>query len=152
MYGTVLNIHSWLRWLVIGLALWTILRAAMSAGRPWTPADTRSLRFYTIALDVQLLLGLLLYFVLSPFTKQAFADMGEAMQHSALRFWAVEHILGMVAAIALAHIGAVKIRKAASDARKHRLSLIFVTLSLLLIFATIPWPGMPAGRPLFRIY
>lgn len=152
MYGTVLNIHSWMRWLVIGLALWTILRAAMSAGRPWTPADTRSLKFYTIALDVQLLLGLLLYFALSPFTKQAMSAMGEAMKHAALRFWAVEHVVGMVAGIALAHIGAVKVRKATVDARKHRLSLIFVGLSLLVIFLTIPWPGTPAGRPLFRIY
>jgi hypothetical protein len=152
MYEIVLNIHSWLRWLVIGTALWTILRSAMAGGRPWTPADTRSLRIFTIVLDVQMLLGLLLYFALSPFTKQAMSNMGEAMRHSALRFWAVEHIFGMIVAVALAHVGAVKVRNAANDARRHRLALIFVALALLAIFLTIPWPGTPAGRPLFRIY
>src|SRR5688572_27304548 len=129
MYEIVLNIHSWLRWLVIGTALWTILRSAMSTGRPWTPADTRSLRIFTIVLDVQMVLGLLLYFALSPFTKQAMSDMGEAMRHSGLRFFAVEHVFGMLIAIALAHIGAVKIRKAGNDARRHRLALIFVGLA-----------------------
>ena len=152
MYEIVLNIHSWLRWLVIGTALWTILRSAMATGRPWTPADTRSLRIFTIVLDVQMLLGLLLYFALSPFTRDAMADMGGAMRNAGLRFWAVEHVFGMVIAIALAHVGVVKVRKAGTDARRHRLALIFVGLALLAIFLAIPWPGTPAGRPLFRIY
>ena len=152
MYETVLNIHSWLRWLVIGTALWTILRSAMASGRPWTPADSRSLRIFTIVLDVQMLLGLLLYFVLSPIMKAALSNMGETMRHAGPRFFAVEHVFGMVIAIALAHIGAIKVRKAANDARRHRLALIFVGLALLAIFLSIPWPGTPAGRPLFRIY
>ena len=152
MYEIVLNIHSWLRWLVIGTAFWTLLRSGMAAGRPWTPADARSLRIFTIVLDVQMLLGLLLYFALSPFTKQAMSNMGEAMRHAGLRFFAVEHVFGMAIAIALAHVGAVKIRKASSDARRHRLALIFVALALIAIFLSIPWPGTPAGRPLFRIY
>jgi hypothetical protein len=74
------------------------------------------------------------------------------MKVSALRFWVVEHLVGMLIAVALAHVGAVKIRKATGDARRHRVALIFFSLSLLAIFASIPWPGMPAGRPLFRIF
>ena len=150
MYGIVLNVHSWLRWVVIIAMLWTILRAVLPGPRDWTPADDRSLRISLVALDVQFLLGLLLYFVLSPFTRQAMSDMGAAMQSPGLRFFAVEHLVGMLIAMTLAHVGAVRIRKAVPE-RRHRLAAIFFVLALLAVLASIPWPGLPAGRPLFRL-
>lgn len=150
MYGIVLNVHSWLRWVVLIAMLWTILRAVLPGPRAWTPADDRSLRLSVISLDVQLLLGLLLYFVLSPFTREAMSDMGAAMRSPGLRFFAVEHVAGMLIAITLAHVGAVRIRKAAPE-RRHRLAAIFFILALLAVLASIPWPGLPAGRPLFRL-
>ena len=150
MYGIVLNIHSWLRWVVIIAGLWTILRAWIPGPRPWTRTDDRSVRAFVGALDIQMLLGLLLYFVLSPFTKQAMADMGMAMKVPGLRFFAVEHTLGMVIAITLAHVGAARIRRATPE-RRHRIASIYFVLALLAILASIPWPGLPAGRPLFRL-
>ena len=141
-----------MRWVVIATCLWSILRAAMAGGRPWTPADARASRLFMITLDIQMLLGVLLYLVLSPFTRQAMSDMGTAMKVSALRFFVVEHLFGMLVAVALTHVGIAKIRRASGDARRHRTALIFFSLALLAIFASIPWPGMPAGRPLFRIY
>ena len=152
MYGFVLNVHSWMRWVVIATCLSSLLRAATAGGRPWTPADARASRIFVGALDLQILLGLLLYVFLSPFTRQAMSDLGTAMKVSALRFFVVEHLFGMLVAVALAHIGAVKVRKAPNDARRHRLVLIFFSLALLAVFASIPWPGTPGGRPLFRIY
>ena len=152
MYSLVLNVHSWMRWVVIATCLWTILRAVMAGGRPWTPADARASRLFMITLDIQVFLGLLLYGVLSPFTRQAMSDMGAAMKVSALRFFLVEHLFGMLIAVALTHIGIARIRRASGDARRHKTALIFFSLALLAIFASIPWPGMPAGRPLFRIY
>jgi hypothetical protein len=152
MYPFVLNVHSWLRWVVIATCLWSIMRAAMSGGRPWTPADARASRLFMITLDVQMLLGLLLYLVLSPFTRQAMGDIGAAMKVSGLRFFLVEHLLGMLIAIALTHVGIAKIRRASGDANRHRTALIFFSLALVAILASIPWPVMPAGRPLFRIF
>ena len=150
MYGLVLDVHSWLRWAVIIAGLWTLLRAWLPGRRPWTAADDRSVRLFIIALDIQFLLGLLLYFALSPFTRQAMADFGAAMKVAGLRFFAVEHVVGMLVAITLAHIGAARIRKTPPE-RRHRLAAIYFLLALLAILASIPWPGMPAGRPLFRI-
>ena len=81
MYTTVLALHSWLRWAVVLLVLIAIVRAlAAGAGRrPWLPLDDRLGLFFIIVLDVQLLLGLVLYFVLSPITQAALADFGGAM-------------------------------------------------------------------------
>jgi hypothetical protein len=141
MYGLVLLVHSWLRWAVLAAGL-----AAAFSGR--AREDTAA-KWFTILLDVQILLGLLLYFVLSPFTKEAMSNFGEAMGNSQLRFFAVEHVFGMLIGTALAHVGRKKVRNAPIE-RRGRLALIFYGLALVAIALSIPWPGMPAGRPLFR--
>ena len=64
-----------------------------------------------IALDVQMLLGLLLYGVLSPYTAAAMKDFGAAMRDPVLRFWAVEHLTMMLSAVVLVHVGRVLARK-----------------------------------------
>jgi hypothetical protein len=71
------------------------------------------------------------------------------MRDSALRFWAVEHVAGMVVASALLHVGRARARKA-PDVKRHRIIAIFFGLALLAVLLSIPWPGMPAERPLFR--
>ena len=104
-----------------------------------------------MALDVQMLVGLILYFALSPFTDQAMKNFSAAMQNPQLRFWAVEHITAMFAAVIVAHVGRVLARKARTpDAKRIRLLLCFGVATLLMLIAT-PWPGMANGRPLLRL-
>lgn len=152
MYSAVLILHSWLRWAVLLLAVLVIWRAwtGLNARRLWEPADRRGLLFFTIAIDLQTLLGLILYIGISPVTALAFQNLAVAMRNGAVRFFVVEHAIGMLVAVALAHVGSVKVRKAADAHAKHRLALTFVALTLVVIALSIPWPGMPAGRPLFR--
>jgi hypothetical protein len=79
------------------------------------------------------------------------ADFGAAMRESVARFWAVEHVTLMLVAVGVAHVGRVLARKAATpEARRSRLLLCF-TIALVAIVAATPWPGLRAGRPLFRI-
>ena len=101
--------------------------------------------FFTIAVDTQMLVGLILYGVLSPLTWAAFSNMGAAMKDPTLRFYAVEHVVMMVIAIALVHIGRTRVQKATSDAAKHRTAAIFFGLALVLILAGIPWPFREVG-------
>src|SRR5262245_26706735 len=152
MYPLMLVVHSLLRWLVLaaGLVAFGRALAGMRGRGAWTPADDRAGQLFVGTLDLQFLIGLVLYFGLSPITRAAFQDFGGAMGNSMLRFWAVEHILGMVIAVALAHIGRVRVRKTTDAVRRHKLAAIFFGLALVAILATIPCPGMPAGRPLFR--
>lgn len=153
MYQPTLWLHSWLRWAVLLLAIVVVVRAiggAMSH-RGWSPADDAAGKWFTISMDVQLLIGLLLYGLLSPITQNAFADMGAAMRDGALRFWAVEHFVVMLVAVAFAHIGRARVRRARSDASRFRSAAIFYTLALLALLAAIPWPFMANARPLFRL-
>jgi hypothetical protein len=152
MYPTILFLHSWLRWAVILLGLLAIVRGIIggTSRRPWTPVDDRVGLLFIISLDVQVLIGLLLYFVLSPITQAALADFGGAMRVSALRFWAVEHVFGMVVGVFLAHRARSRVRAIPDAVRKHRVAAIFFALAMVAILASIPWPGTPYARPLFR--
>src|SRR5215212_5209065 len=141
MYSTVLVIHSWLRWLAIVTAVGATLSAFNNTRGNESPADRWSL-FAMMALDAQMLVGLILYFALSPFTDQAMKNFSAAMQNPQLRFWAVEHITAMFAAVIVAHVGRVLARKARTpDAKRIRLLLCFGVATLLMLIAT-PWPGM----------
>jgi hypothetical protein len=152
MYSTVLFAHSWLRWAVILLGLAAAIRAVTGAarGRPWVAADDRISRLFMHTLDLQLLLGLILYFLLSPITKAAMSDFGGAMKVSAMRFWALEHWLGMVIGITLVHVGIARSRRISDGRRKHRMLGIFFVLAMIVILASMPWPGSSHGRPLIR--
>jgi hypothetical protein len=152
MYDLLLLAHSWLRWLVLLAALVAIARAigGVNTRRPWTPLDDRAGMWLTAALDFQMLLGLILYIFLSPVTQSAFVDMAAAMKAAPIRFFAVEHPVGMIVAIALAHVGRVRVRKAADSQSKHKRALIFFGLSLLVLLLSTPWPIGPGARSLLR--
>jgi hypothetical protein len=152
MYTALLFLHSWLRWLVIlaGVAALGGAVAGVSTRRAWLPGDNWRLALFTHSLDVQMLIGLILYAFLSPVTRSGFENMQLTMRDPILRFFVVEHLVGMVVAIALAHVGRARARKAADAAARHRAVLIFVGLSMVALLLSIPWPGMPGGRELFR--
>ena len=79
------------------------------------------------------------------------AHFGEAMQNPQLRFWAVEHITAMFVAVVLAHVGRVLARKAKTPAAKRTRLLVCFGIATLAMLLGTPWPGMAAGRPLFRL-
>ena len=68
----------------------------------------------------------------------------------ALALRTASHLVGMLAAAALAHVGRVMLKSADHDRRRHRVATVFFGLSLLAMLASIPWPGGANARPLFR--
>jgi hypothetical protein len=151
MYSATLLLHSWLRWAVILLGILAVVRAmAAVRSRRWIPADDRAGMLFTMAFDLQFLIGLLLYFVLSPITKAALQHMDAAMRTAPLRFWAVEHPTAMLVALIIAHAGRVLVRRA-PEAKKGRMALIFFAIALLVTIGMTPWPNMAGDRPFFRL-
>jgi cytochrome c oxidase assembly factor CtaG len=152
MYSSALWLHSWLRWAVLltGLVVWFRAIGGKTARRPWTPQDELWGLLLTISVDLQLVVGLVLYFFLSPITRLGLRNFAAAMQINVARFFTIEHVIGMVIGIALVHVARVKIRKAADADRKHRLALVLYGIALVVMILLIPWPGLPAARPLFR--
>ena len=151
MYTTVLLLHSWIRWIAliatVGVTL-AALRGKVEGDK--SIADRWGL-VAMMALDVQMLLGLVLYLGLSPSMKEILNHFGESMKRADTRFYAVEHISAMFIAIVLSHVGRVLARKAATTTAKRTRLLVTFGLATLLIIAGMPWPGRPGGRDLFRL-
>ncbi|SFD10675.1 hypothetical protein SAMN05518672_101505 [Chitinophaga sp. CF118] len=147
MHNTLLLIHSLLRWAILLAGIWAVIRAfkGFSGKTPFTGADKKAGLFFMIFFDLQLVVGLLLYFVTSPVVKTALQDMKVAMKDSVLRFYAVEHITMAVIAFILVHIGYSKVKKAVTDVQKHKTALIFFGIALILVLLLTPWPFRMAG-------
>ena len=147
MYPIVLSLHNLLRWVVLAAAIVAVLRALAGwLGRqPWTPSSSGPGRLFTITIDIQFLVGILLYGVLSPITRAAFADMGTAMGQRDIRFFVAEHAVTMILALAFAHMGKALAPKAPTDAGRCRRAALWYGASLLLILGGMPW-----WRPLLR--
>ena len=102
--------------------------------------------FFTSSIDLQMLLGLILYFFLSSITREALRNFGAAIANPDLRFFSLEHLLYMLAAVVLAHIGSARSRRAEDPVAKHRQAAIFYTLSVIAILLGMPWfrPLLPS--------
>ena len=147
---TVLVIHNILRWAVLLFGLWTVFNAisGVSSKRAFSAGDNRSNLLFMIFCDIQLLVGLSLYFSNSWFDKVK-EGMGVAMKNGYDRFFAVEHASMMILAWILVHVGRTSVKKAGTDAAKHKKMLLFFGLALLLILASIPWPFRNLGAAWF---
>jgi len=139
-----------MRWVVLLLAIYALYRvyAGLFGKKEWSDADRKALSFYAIGMDVQLLLGLLLYFVLGPWFSMMTSGMGNVMSTSSLRFFAVEHFSVMLLAVILAHVATIMAKRGATSAKKFRNGAIYLTLSVLAVLAAIPW----ASRPLLPVF
>jgi hypothetical protein len=149
MYSIGLAIHNILRWAVLIFGILAIARAWMGwiGKREWTEKDRTLGMLFSSLLDTQLLLGLLIYFFLSPITQSAIKDFGNAMGINDMRFFAVEHVAFMILAVIFGHLGSILSKKAADSVNKHKRAAIWFSLAMIAILAGIPWwrpliPGM----------
>lgn len=148
MYVSVLFIHSYLRWIVLAAGL-AVLVAALRGGAQSPKGLDRVHSVFLGLLDLQLLLGLALYFFLSPLAQAARQNLALAMKEPNLRFFGVEHIATMLIAVVVAHLGRVRSKRKTGPARARSVAITQVVW-LLLTLAAIPWPGLDVARPLFR--
>lgn len=100
--------------------------------------------FAFISSHIQLLVGLILYFI-SP--KVIFS--AEAMKSALSRFFLVEHTTMMILAIIVISVGYIMAKKVAPE--KKAFSRIFwaYLVGLILILASIPWPFLGYGTSWF---
>jgi cytochrome c553 len=151
-YTIVLFCHSYLRWFIIGAAL-ALIAATAVGWRNEAAFSRRHERLQGALLglaDTQFLLGLALFLWLSPIAKAFFSAPGLGMKVSALRFFGMEHPVGMLLAIGVLHVGHRRSRSAPTAPLRHRRACLAAIAFLLLAGVSIPWPGSAHGRPLLR--
>jgi heme A synthase len=121
MYDFVLNAHSGLRYLILLVGVLTALIAlvGMAQKQPVSNAGLTLLRVFVVLVDIQLLLG-----VLTLVTGTFYMQL-------------IGHLVMMVAAVAMAHLAASRLRKAAPEARGNGQLLTGALIPLALIVAGI---------------
>lgn len=144
MYEGLLHAHSGLRWIVLVLIVWALFKSVTGwAGKKdYQKSDRLSALLALIFTHIQLLIGLVLYFI-SP--KVSFQS--GVMESQLLRFYTVEHISMMIIAIALITIGFSTAKRLSDSVAKHKRIAIMYGIGLVIILASIPWPfrGLGAG-------
>jgi hypothetical protein len=144
MYTALLHLHNILRWAILILLILCIVKSfSAKKDGPMNGLEKTSL-FLLIAAHLTLLLGLFQWFAGDMGLKmiQNFG-MTELMKNSAARFWAIEHITGMIVAVILITLGRRKVKTL-----KFKAAAWLYTIALLIILASIPWPFREGiGRP-----
>lgn len=152
LYAAMLHAHSIGRWIVLLLLLFAIINSLLAGNRPYIRSDNRLGLLLTIFADLMLLVGIYLWFS-GPRGYNLIEQNGMSgvMKDPTLRFFAVEHLAGMLIAIVLIHLGKAQGKKAIGDKAKHRRTMIFYLVALLIILASVPWPfrGVGAGSHWF---
>ena len=134
--NVLVSAHSGLRYVVLLLLVMAIVNAAMNLkSENYLKKDKMINLFAMVILHIQLLLGLILYFVSNK------VKFGEGVMGIPLhRFYDLEHPLMMIVGILLITLGRKKAEKSAIPQLKHKLILRYYFIGLVIIFISIPWP------------
>lgn len=141
IYQYTLILHSYLAYIVLAILFLSVSNAIMglAAKKLFTLQKDFRISLFTLILShMQLVIGLLLYFV-SPNGFQAINEYGMGGLNAAARLLAVEHPFINILAVALITIGWSRHKKFMEAKKKFRTLAIFYGLGLLLIMSRIPW-------------
>jgi len=135
LYDILRHFHKGWAYLALLLLVVAVVNAIIgfTSKKEFTAKDRKIALFGLIGAHIQLLVGLILYFV-SPLGLNGFN-----MKDAAARLTSLEHPLINVIALVLITIGWSKHKKAATSELKFKSFAVFYTLGLLLILARIPW-------------
>jgi hypothetical protein len=141
MYITVQFIHSYWAYLVVLVLITASVNfiAGFVGNKEYGAANFRIALFTLIVAHIQLMIGLVLYFVNPYFMAFSEVGMGGVMKNPVFRLYNIEHPLVMIIAIALITIGYSKHKKKLTSKPKFKLLAIFYTIALILVLSRIPW-------------
>jgi uncharacterized membrane protein len=136
----LLHLHNLLRWIILILLFVAIYQAFTK-----NKGVQKISLFLLISAHITLLLGLYQYFFGEKGIALFKAYGSEVMKNPSLRFWAVEHITGMIIAIVL-----ITIARGKAKTENYNVLKWLYLVALIIILAVVPWPFRAGiGRPWF---
>jgi len=144
MFSVLLQVHSILRWVILILLFLSIVQSFIGwiRHRELRDGDAKLWLFTMISAHTTLLIGLiLLLFGHFGILSKGLPEGVELMKDKYYRFFWVEHPVGMLAATVLITLGRGVLKKQITDPLKYKRAFWFFFLALVLILATVPWPG-----------
>ena len=151
MYQSLLLLHSWSRWFVLIFGLIAVYRAYVgwTGRRPFLKVDNGMGASFSGFMWLQVIIGLGLYFGLSPYGLKAMKVAG-AMKDPTARFFGMEHVAIMILAAIVAQVGRIVVKKTSDTTFKHQKAFLYFGVALVLVLIMIPWGLWNPYRPLFR--
>lgn len=140
MYEAIFNLHSYWAYLVLLILIIAVINALIKVfgDKEYEAKDFRISLFTLIVSHIQLLIGILLYFVSPKF--DLWSQLGsEVMKNPLARLYLVEHPLVNIIAVALITIGYSKHKKKLTSKAKLKPLAVFYSIALLLLLSRIPW-------------
>lgn len=140
MYDVVLKLHSYWAYLVLLVLIIAVINTLIKVfgDKEYEAKDFRIALFTLIVSHIQLLIGLVLYFVSPRF--ELWSELGGGvMKDSLLRLYLVEHPLVNIIAVALITIGYSKHKKKLTSKAKLKPIAVFYSIALVLLLSRIPW-------------
>lgn len=136
MYEIIQKFHSGWAYLTLLILVLAVLNSVVGlvSKKEFLTKDRKIALFALIVTHIQILVGVILYFV-SPLGLASFGQMSD----KALRLTSLEHPLINIIAVVLITIGWSKHKKMESSETKFKTFSIFYSLGLLLILSRIPW-------------
>ncbi|MBA09823.1 MAG: hypothetical protein P8P73_07545 [Flavobacteriaceae bacterium] len=144
MYSIVKMLHSYWAYLILIMLIVVMINAVigLTSKKEYLAKDFRMALFGLIISHIQLLLGLVLYFI-SPFFDMWNTMGGGVMKDATMRLYLVEHPITNILAIILITIGYSKHKKMEASKSKYKTILLFYGLGLVLLLSRIPWNVWP---------
>ena len=141
MYSALKTVHSYWAYLALAILILASINAllGMRANKAFSARDLRISLFGLIFSHVQLLVGLILYFVSPWFDQWSALGVGGVMKDAQARLYLVEHPFTNIIAILLITMGWSMHKRQAEDGKKFTRIGIFYTLGLVLLLSRIPW-------------
>jgi len=141
MYEAIQVLHSYWAYLALLVILFAGINALMgyTGNRDFKNKDLRISLFALIFSHIQLLIGLVLYFISERFSLWSEMGMGGIMKNAEARLLLVEHPLTNIIAITLITIGWSRHKKQMTAKGKFGKIAIFYLIGLLLIISRIPY-------------
>lgn len=142
MYETILVLHSYLAYVALAILFFAVANAVLGlvGNKMFTmQKDLRVSLFALILCHIQLLVGLILYFFVSPNGFSAIQELGMGGLSPAARLLAVEHPFVNILAVILITIGWSRHKKFMEGNKKFKSIALFYGLGLILILCRIPW-------------
>ena len=138
MYIGIKHLHSGLAYLALAALVIVIIYALVGSlsNREFSEKDRKIALIAFILSHVQLLVGLILYFV-SPVGISLLS--GEAMKDAAARLTTLEHPLINILAIIFITLGYTRAKKFELSRAKFRSIYMMYAIGLVLILSRIPW-------------
>lgn len=143
MYKGLQHLHSLNRYILLALLLIVLVSSLQKwlGKKDYTKLDNRLNLFTFISSHIQLLIGLLLYFL----NEGGLVNFSAPFASKIYRFFTIEHLAAMIIAIALITVGRINVKKTTDSIKKHKRTFIYYLVALIIILASIPWPFRNVG-------